>query len=329
MSRRPAALGLRNESGRLVRRAHLGSSPSACEMLALVGRVIGQRPRPLSAAVLICVTLLGVLAVDRGAGAAPSSCSQVGTKCGLILVHLDADHPPYGWLRTSLRDAQGVVSRARMQNVEGIDGPLRLTAPPGNYSLQVAARPCNRDCEPRKSNSVVSCRIDLTVRAGRTSSAFVILGAHGCSVQITPGLGPTIAIRPDRAIARIRVGETSSEIGRTYGRGQVHIHPATRTYDIAHQDVLAQFDHYERATNLESTGDALSLYGQRLSRGWAYWQPRLAARGWHTFTCDGSHEAISPHRRTSLLIDKDRLDVQIDSDHYSGPFSTRCFIAAP
>lgn len=118
-------------------------------------------------------------------------------------------------------------------------------------------------------------------------------------------------------------------IGRTYGRGQVHIHPATRTYDIAHQDVLAQFDHYERATNLESTGDALSLYGQRLSRGWAYWQPRLAARGWHTFTCDGSHEAISPHRRTSLLIDKDRLDVQIDSDHYSGPFSTRCFIAAP
>lgn len=282
---------------------------------------LGEARRFVLPAILAWSLLLGLTAGCASASA-PSVCSRSAANCGRLLLRADGNDPPVKTLHAGLTSTRGPVATV---SVIPNETNARLAAPAGHYTLQLAVQPCaSFFCTSGHSAAPVSCQRHIQMRADQAISAFLILNPGGCVIRTTRGLGPTVAVDPDKSIARVTLGQTSTHINAIYGPGRSHVHPAFRVYDIAHQAVHAQFDHFEHAINLESTGPALTLDGQRLSRGWAYWQPRLAARGWHTKICPHTPYAISPGRRTSLLIEANRITVDMTNDHYDAPFPLTC-----
>ena len=133
-----------------------------------------------------------------------------------------------------------------------------------------------------------------------------------------------LRIVTDHSIGGIRLGETSAAIAKSYGPGQPHHHPTYRSYITGRQETDVEFDSRQRAIAVSSGSQALTLEGQKLEKGAAYWRARLKPQGWRFSRCHGVISADSPSGHTGISFKGSVVFAAVISSNGLSAVTTHC-----
>ena len=278
------------------------------------GRTVLFVRRSVQAAAFL--TVLGLLAAGLGASGqlhaghastlkaqlagSDERCVHARPHCGQLLIRAGLEDQPFAApMRAFIVGPASPTVRALLTTSED---ETAAVVHAGSYRLRIRIQPCRMNCRPNNVRPPIDCQGRLRLPPAGIITATVGFSLTACWIRLTPGRGPTITVVPDRSIAAIRLGESSTQVVNAYGRGRQSIHPATRTYAISGQQVVAQFDHHQHVNGITAQGPGLEIAGQRLTKGFAYWRDRLRPYGWSFSRCQGIGGAVSALTRTSIAF---------------------------